>query len=198
MDNIIQKDVFSKEAFLAGNVKGEFAFWANLTGSVLEDGKVYYDEEGLLQFTFDTVADFVAHYFDSEPANYDVCSFVGERSDEGVITFFEGHSMELDGVDDEDDDGGAVYSAPVRYSSKLEIYIAMLELAESPDSVAPYIFKSHRVYQTANLATCRDKLFLIDELDMKPQMQAFDLDTKTCELGEEFYIEIHTPVTTRL
>lgn len=183
----------SKTDFMNNNVTvGAFSFHANETGEVLKDGTVYFDLEGQAQYHYSSVADFVNHALNGTESNYTICQYVGERTD-GKIEYFDGHSFELDGVDDADDDGDAIYSAPITYTTSKRLYIVTLELPGG-ESVAPYLFESHRVFCEDNAAQTREKLFLFEALEMKAQLENYGLDSEKAILDEDFYIEIKTPV----
>jgi hypothetical protein len=102
------------EEFTKSTPRGAgFAFWGNLTGNHNIDGSVSYNEEGCTDYLFDTFEDFITFYFHRKEVIALLSHYVGSRDDAGEITWSnEPYSLELI----EDEDGGDVYTKPVRTS----------------------------------------------------------------------------------
>lgn len=100
--------------FVRDNPAGsDFVFRADRTGSHYEDGTVYYNYQGLVNYTFDNIFDAARYLIDSAS---DVPHYrsdaVGNRLDDGSISFWS--ASYSDDELDLDDDGGTVYTKPER------------------------------------------------------------------------------------
>jgi hypothetical protein len=94
--------------FIQNHPKGtEFCFAANVTGEHLEDGSVYYNVKGLTEHSFSSIEDFADFYFSNRTVIYKSSEAVGERDDEGNITWWN-DEYPLSFIDD-DNDGGIVF-----------------------------------------------------------------------------------------
>lgn len=101
-----------KAEFIQNTTKGkEFAFTNTLTGRHNEDGTVFFYVEGCTLQWFDSLDDFVAHYFDKTPVTRQEQYYVADRDDDDNITFLDAvypyEELDLD------DDGSNVFTKPV-------------------------------------------------------------------------------------
>tara|TARA_Y100000310_G_scaffold112139_2_gene110583 strand:- start:6059 stop:6697 length:639 start_codon:yes stop_codon:yes gene_type:complete len=101
-------------------VGSDFSFRADRTGTYHEDGTVYFNDQGVRDFTFDNIFD-AARYLidDARDMAYDLSEAVGERLDDGSISFWS-ESYDDDELDLEDD-GGTIYTKAVRIDENGEV-----------------------------------------------------------------------------
>jgi hypothetical protein len=93
--------------------KGEdFAISANQTGVYGVDGTVYYNDQGRVNYGFDSMQDFIDFFVYGKDVERTESYYVGDRADDGQITWF-GENYSLDMLDP-DEDGSCVYLKPVR------------------------------------------------------------------------------------
>jgi hypothetical protein len=101
-----------KQEFIDNTPKGTaFAFGPAKTGEHLEDGTVFFDSEGWTLRYFKNIDDFADYWFLDKEVPHKESDYVGNRNEEGVITW---HDKPYDLKDiDKGEDGSNVYTKPV-------------------------------------------------------------------------------------
>jgi hypothetical protein len=102
---------FKKQCFISSTPRGsDFSFSASETGSHNADGTVTFNDNGQCYYYYDSIEDYSNHEFLGETVPFKTSLYVGDRDDNGVITWLnEAYSeAELD----KSEDGSCVYTAP--------------------------------------------------------------------------------------
>lgn len=104
--------------FIANTPAGaEFEFSACETGTHLIDGRVAFNDRGITQLEFKSIGDFADFRFLGLDVEHTESHYVGERNDDGEISWFHEPFQECD--IDQEDDGSGVYTLPMLVSPGL-------------------------------------------------------------------------------
>lgn len=96
---------------LAPGVSFEFA--ANETGSINDDGTVFFNNRGLEQYIFDNKEDSADNLIDGKSVSCHVSSYLGSRDDE-TDPGLEDRLISEGVLIDPDEDGSGIWSLPAR------------------------------------------------------------------------------------
>lgn len=105
---ILLTAALNRVALLRTVKKGEdFEFSASETGVYGEDGSVYFNENGKVNYQYDSMEDFIAAHCYHKSVTHGESYYVGSRDDDGVITWVD-EEYPLDSLDPEEN-GSSVY-----------------------------------------------------------------------------------------
>lgn len=96
----------------------DFEFSACETGTHLIDGRVAFNDRGITQLEFKSISDFAGFRFLGLVVEHTESHYVGERSDDGEISWLHEPYQKCD--IDQEDDGSGVYTLPVLVSPGLD------------------------------------------------------------------------------
>jgi hypothetical protein len=101
-----------KEKFIKETPKGTpFAFSNDITGEHHADGTVFFNTHGVTYRHFDSIEDFADYYFLNKEVAHNASYNVGERNENGEISWHVA-PFDLDEIDG-NEDGDVVYTKPV-------------------------------------------------------------------------------------
>lgn len=107
------KNKVGMDAFIKSIPKGEDAYLEKACYSIhhSDDGTAMYNDAGQAYYYYESLADFAAEYFLGKTVPIKSSFYVGDRDDEGNITWHNDTPYEPHQIDD-DEDGGCVYTTP--------------------------------------------------------------------------------------
>jgi hypothetical protein len=110
-DGKLASKQLSKQQFLQSTPKGKETYLKNAAHSIYyaDDGSAMYNEQGQTYFFYGSLEDFANEYFLGKTVPVKSSIYVGDRDDNGTITWHNDCAYEPDEIDD-DEDGSCVFT----------------------------------------------------------------------------------------